>query len=338
VSVVFIKGDDEALVAQAVKAQVDDLVGDGDRSLMVEEVTEAQYLGDSGEASLASLVTAAQTMPFLTDRRVVVGRNLGLFSKATTILPLVELLALASETTDLVLVWERASNSNRMPAVPKPLTEALKSAGAEIHDAAPSGKGRKAFLQERLARGPVELTPGAVRAVVDRVGDDVGRVAALLDTLASTFGYDASVSEADVGPFLGEASDVPPWELTDAIDAGRIAEALNKLERMTVGGDRHPLQILATLHNHYQRALRLSGSGVRDEKTAAGILEMKGSTFPAKKALTLSNKLGPSNVAQAISLLAEADLDLRGASAVPPDATMSVLVARLARLSATRTR
>lgn len=332
-SVVFIKGDDETLVAQAVQAQIEDLVGDGDRSLMVEEVAEAHFLGDSGEASLASLITAAQTMPFLTDRRVVVGRNLGLFSKAASVAPLIELLALAPETTDLVLVWERASTSNRMPAVPKPLTEALKSAGAEMHDAAPSGKGRKAFLQERLAKGPVQLSAGATRAISDRVGDDVGRVASLLDTLASTFGFDASISESDVTPFLGEASDVPPWELTDAIDSGQIAQALNKLERMTVGGERHPLQILATLHNHYQRALRLSGSGVRDEKAAAGILKMTGSTFPAKKALNLSNKLGPVKVARSISLLAEADLNLRGGSAVPPDAIMTVLVARLARLS-----
>ena len=42
-AVVFIKGDDEALMAQAVRAAVDDLVGDGDRSLMVEEVTEERF-------------------------------------------------------------------------------------------------------------------------------------------------------------------------------------------------------------------------------------------------------------------------------------------------------
>lgn len=137
----FIKGDDGTLVAQAVQAAVKDLVGDGDRSLMVEEVTEEHY-DDGNDLTLAPLVTAAQTMPFLTERRIIVGRQLSLFSKAATVLPLIELLAAPPETSDLVLVWEKGSNANRMPAVPKGLTEALKSAGAEFTDAAPSGRGR----------------------------------------------------------------------------------------------------------------------------------------------------------------------------------------------------
>jgi DNA polymerase-3 subunit delta len=331
-TVIFIKGDDEALMAQAVQAAVNGLVGDGDKSLMVEETTEEHYLA-AEEQTLAPLVTAAQTMPFLTDRRVVVGRNLALFSKAATVLPLIELLAAPPETSDLVLVWERASTTNRMPAVPKGLTEALKSAGAEIVDAAPSGRGRKSMLDERLGQAPVRLDAGAKSAIADRLGDDVGRLAALLDTLLSTFGPDARVGADDVAPFLGEASDVPPWELTDAIDSGDINQALDKLNRMTSGGGRHPLQTLATLHNHYQRIMRLEGANAVDEKQAAAVLNITGSTFPAKKALTVSRRLGPHRVRQAIGLLAAADLDLRGGSGLSADTVMTVLVARLARLN-----
>ncbi len=47
------------------------------------------------------------------------------------------------------------------------------------------------------------------------------------------------------------------------------------------GGERHPLQILATLSGHYSRVLRLSGSDVTDEKSAAALLGLRGSTFPA---------------------------------------------------------
>ena len=331
-AVVFIKGDDEALMAQAVQAGVTDLVGDGDRSLMVEEITEEQFT-EPGEPTLAPLVTAALTMPFLTERRIVVGRHLTLFSKAAAVLPLIELLASPPDTSDLVLVWERASTTNRMPPVPKSLTEALRSAGAEIVDAAPSGRGRKAMLDERLATAPVRLDPGAKSAIADRLGDDIGRLAALLDTLNSTFGPDTRLGADDVAPFLGEASDVPPWELTDAIDAGEIGLALDKLDRMTVGGDRHPLQTLATLHAHYQRVLRLDGARAGDERTAASVLGMTGSTFPARKALNLSRKLGPVRTRQAVELLAAADLDLRGRTGLPAETVMTVLVARLARLS-----
>ncbi|MGH1488782.1 MAG: DNA polymerase III subunit delta [Acidimicrobiales bacterium] len=331
-AVVFIKGDDETLVAQSLQTAVKDLVGDGDRGLMVEEVTEEHY-EDGTELSMAALVTAAQTMPFLTDRRVIVGRHLSLFSKAATVAPLVELLGSPPETSDLVLVWEKGANATRMPAVPKALTEVLKSAGAEMIDAAPSGRGRKSMLEERLATAPVQFEGAARQAIIDRIGDDVGRLAAVLETLTSTFGTDSKLSAADVAPFLGEASDVPPWELTDAIDDGNIALALEKLNRMTIGGDRHPLQTLATLHGHYQRILRLDGARAADEKAAAATLGITGSTFPARKALNVSKRLGSQRTAQAVRLLAAADLDLRGASALPAETVMTVLVARLARLS-----
>ena len=337
-TVIVIKGDDEALVGQAVTATVTELLGDGDRSLMVEELSEAHHLGESNDASLAALVNAAQTLPFLTERRIVVGRNLGLFSKQAAVAPLVQLLDNLPSTTDLVLVWEKASSNQRLPAVPKTLQGALKSVGAETIDAAPSGRGRKAFLDERLATAPVRLDGSARRAIADRLGDDLGRLASILDTLVSTFGLDASLSADDVEPFLGAGSDVPPWELTDAIDAGDVALALEKLERMVVGGERHPLQTLATLHNHYQRALKLDGAPVLDERSAAEYLGMTGSTFPAKKALSLTKRLGSQRLARAVSLLAQSDLDLRGATGLDGNTVMAVLVARLAHLSRTAAR
>jgi len=247
--------------------------------------------------------------------------------------PLTELLGSLPDTTDLILVWEKASSNSRLPTVPKPLNEALKSVGAEMVDASPKGKGRKSMLDERLSSAPLQFSSAAKRAIADRIGDDIGRLSATVDLLASTFGYDVQLSEEDVTPFLGTASDIPPWELTDAIDGGNISLALEKLERMSVGGDRHPLQILATLHNHYQRALRLEGSSATNEKSAAGVLQMTGQTFPARKALALSQKLGREKLAIIIGLLSEADLNLRGSSAIPSHTVVTVLVARLARLS-----
>jgi DNA polymerase-3 subunit delta len=332
----FLKGDDATLIAQALSKVVDQLVGDGDKTLMVDEITEAQMVVDGGPASIAALVTSAQTPPFLTERRIVIGRHLGLFSKQNDVAPLVRYLADPTETTDLVLVWEKGSSTVRLPAVPKPLKEALKSAGATEIDAAPKGKGRKLLLEQHLAEAAVRLDGGAKALIADRLGDDVGRVAAVLDALASTFGEGTGLTSSDVEPYLGEASDVPPWELTDAIDQGNIAVALEKLHRMMGGGERHALQILATLHGHYQRALALDGAQISSEREAAALLGMKGSTFPAKKALKLSSSLGPQKLREVFGLLATADLGVRGATAIDTDTLMEVLVARLAALSRRR--
>jgi len=328
-----IKGDDATLVAQALRRVVNELVGDGDRSLMVEEVTEAQYGAEGGEPDLTPLVNAARTPPFLTSRRVVIGRNLGLFTRAEQVAPLVSLLADPLPDNDLVLVWERGASSARLGAMPKSLKDAVKAAGAEEIDAAPSGAGRKGLLAERLSTAPVKLDAAAKSLITEQLGDDVGRAEPLLAILHSTFGDGARLTASDVEPFLGPASDVPPWDLTDAIDSGDIPGALDKLQRMTQGGSRHALQVLATLHGHYQRALSLDGAPVGDERSAAAHLGLTGSTFPARKALNLSRRLGSERLASVVGLLAQADLDVRGASAVPDHTTLEVLVARLARLS-----
>lgn len=331
--VILIKGDDPTLVSQAVRKAVTELVGNGDRSLMVEELGEANYVDDGGQTELTPLINAAHTPPFLTDRRVVVGRQLGLFTKGEQVAPLVELLADPLPTTDLILVWERGSSSNRLGAVPKKLKEALKAAGVEAIDAAPSGKGRKGLLDERLSTASVQLDRQAKRLIADQLGDEVGRVESVLQALHSAYGDNAKLSSSEVEPFLGPPSDVPPWDLTDAIDSGDIGVALDKLHRMTEGGARHALQVLATLHAHYQRALALDGAPVSDDRSAAAHLGMTGSTFPAKKALGLARRMGTERLAAAVGLLARADLDVRGASAVPDRTTLDVLVARLARLS-----
>jgi DNA polymerase-3 subunit delta len=332
-----LKGDDATLVSQALRKVVAELVGDGDRALMVDEVTETHYGSDSGEpVSLAVLVTSAQTPPFLTERRVVVGRHLGLFTKADDVAALVSYVDNPTLTTDLVLVWEKGSSSARLGTMPKTLKEALRRAGADEIDAAPRGRGRRALLDQRMAEAAVRLDGGAKALIADRLGEDVGRADSLLDMLSSTFGEGVGLSADDVAPFLGEASDVAPWELTDAIDAGDIATALQKLDRMMVGGERHALQILATLHGHYQRALALDGAGVGTEKEAAAILGMKGSTFPAKKALALSRSLGSQKLREVFGLLSEADLGVRGRTGIDTRTQMDVLVARLAALGRRR--
>lgn len=318
-------GDDESLLSDALRARVGQLVGDADRSLMVEELSGEDY-------EVATLVDAAQTPPFLTERRVVVARQVGRFS-AEELGPLVAYLADPLPSTSLVLAWERGAQQQRLSAPPKKLKTAIDAAGGSIIDTgAGRGRARSKWVDDHLKSGAVSIDAAARHHIADRLGDDVDRVNALLATLESAFGPGAELGLDDVDPFLGEAGQVPPWELTDAIDNGQIKDALERLGRLMGAGEMHALQVMAILHNHYKRILRLDGAMAADEKAAAQLLGIKGSTFPAKKALTQSRRLGHDRIVEIIELLAKADLDLRGATAWDGTLVMEVLVARLARL------
>ena len=314
-SVIVLSGGDEVLLAGARTALVRELVGDGDPTLIVDE-----YAGD--EYELHAVADAAQTLPFLTDHRVVVARGVHRFDSADAWAPIVQYLAQPLESTVLVLEW---GGSGR---VKKLLKDAVTAAGGEVR---PTGPGRKVadWVRDAIAESGLRPDRGAGARIADWVGEDAGKLPGLLTLLRSTYGPGARISESEVEPFLDADGGVPPWDLTDAIDRGDIAASLVALRRM-LGAGRHPLQVMATVHSHFQRMLRLDGADVRSEKDAATLLGMKGSTFPAKKALSQSRKLGGAGVRRSIALLAAADLDLRGQVAWPPELVMEVLVARLA--------
>lgn len=334
-TVTLLKANDGTLLSKAVSSTVSDLVGGGDASLMVEELTEEQYRMEDESFALTRLVDSAQTPPFLTEHRVVVGRHLGRFSKAADVEGLVAYLESPLDSTNLVLVWEKgvSPKQDRLGAIPKSLSTAIEAAGGKMLDVGiPGGKGAKNWLDAQLKSATVRLDGAAKASIVDGLGEERSRVVALLSTLEAVYGADEVITAQQVEPFLGESGDVPPWELTDAIDSGRIDVALEKLHRMLGSGGRHPLQIMATLQTHYLRMLRLDGAPVAGEKQAAELLGMKGSTFPAKKALTQTKRLGSANIKNAVELLAEADRNLRGEIAWPPALVVEVLVARLANL------
>ena len=326
VPVTLVKGDDEVLLRDAAHELIRKLSDGLDPSLAVEEIGRPQFQPpESSEASIHPLVDAAQTPPFLTDRRVVVGRDVEMFTRAEQVAPLVAYLDDPLPTTSLVLVWAGGR-------IPKSLVDAIKRSGGEQLDTSP-GRKIAPWVDDQVAAAGLKLDKGATARLVEWLGDDPQRLVGVLATLKGTYGEGgAKLSGADIEPFLGEGGGVPPWELTDAIDKGDIPVALDRLHRMMAGGSRHPLQIMATLHGHYARMLQLDGARVSGEKDAAALLGMRGSTFPAKKALTQVRRLGHDRIVRAMDLLATADLDLRGGKAWPEALVMEVLVARLARL------
>jgi DNA polymerase III subunit delta len=321
-SIHLVTGDDPSLVLSAVGALLDELVGTDDRSLMVDDFDDDEY-------ELAAVVDAAQTPPLFTASRVVVARGVGRFD-AEDAAPLVDYLANPLESTSMVLV----GGGGRLP---KSLSDALKKGGVVTHDTSPPTRAsdRAGWMNEHIARAGVRLDAEATRRLGAWLGEDVGRLDGILETLVSTYGTAKTLRSDEVAPFLGDGGGVPPWDLTDAIDRGDTSTCLTLLHRMMRAGERHPLQIMAILHAHYGKLLAIDGLEVRDEASAAAAMGIKPG-YPAKKAMEQYRRLGSGAVSRAVGLMAQADLDLRGEKEWPEELVMEVLVARLSRLTPRR--
>ena len=102
-SAYLVKGDDASLVAQEVRTLLNDVVGDQDNALVVEEI--GRGLGE--DLSVGAIVDACTTPPFLVDRRVVVVREAGRLLTAD-VPRLVEVIRDPLPATVLILVAGKA--------------------------------------------------------------------------------------------------------------------------------------------------------------------------------------------------------------------------------------
>ncbi len=337
----LVTGADPVLRGEALEQLVAELVGDDDRELTVEELTvpgraapgegenDAPGGAEGREEVVAAALNAAQSPPFMTASRVVVLHEAGNLGKEDAE-PLILYLANPMETTAFVVV----AGGGRLP---KGLADALKAVKAVAVGPATERTGD--VLASHLGAAGVELSPEAAKVVTAHLGEDAGRVPQLVELLASSFGSGETLDVADVEAYLGDAGSVPGYLLTNAIEAGDMAGALGTLRRMLTatgpGQPRpmHPLQVMGMLHSYYRRLLRVDDPDVRNPREAVAALGGRVKEYPARKALEAARSLGADGLRQAYDHLFAADLDLKGARAIPEDAVMEVLVARLAALS-----
>ncbi len=313
--ITLLSGPDASLVADAVAAAVADAVGTADAQEVVTALAGDEY-------TVTDVANAAAMAPFLAEFRVVVARGLNRFA-TKDLAPLLAYLEAPLATTKLVLEWGSG-------AVAPKLRTAVQSAGGEVvATAPPKGRDRTNWIDEQFRLAQLRLTPAATSAIEMHLGDNLSRVTGLIAMLRATYGADVRLDEADVVGYLGAAGDLPPWDLTDAIDRGDITSALGVLLRMW-NAQRAPHQVMATLMTHYLRALRLDGTGVRTQQAAAQLLGI--SAFPARKSLDVATRLGHHKLARSLDLLIAADQDIRGRSGLADTTVIEVLVGRLATL------
>lgn len=312
---VIVYGADPALRSTALTGAIDVAVGDAERALALEQ------------SDLATVLGCADALPMFCEHRVLVARS----AQDATADELARLLAYLGDpapTTEVVVEWAAAT-------LPAKWAKAAGGAGATLIDANPArnASGRATAVNTALRSSSVNLDGPARAAVIEVLGEDVGRVGAIVALLESAFAPGTTLGLSQVRPHLGPAGPGPSWDLTDALDGADAPRALRVLARLLDAGARHPLQVLAALVNHYDRIFRVAALAPPDEAAAAAALGIKGSTFPAKKALVASRRLGPSRAEAAMELLGAAGAALKGGSGVPDRLVVEILVGRLAALA-----
>jgi DNA polymerase-3 subunit delta len=179
------------------------------------------------------------------------------------------------------------------------------------------------------------LSAAAADALVELIGSELGLLDQELAKLAVTLGEGKRITPELVVRYVGGWRAKTAWEMLDAALDGKVPEAMQQIERLLASGEQ-PVGILAQISASLRRfaaatRLVLQAEAAGRRIALAQALEQAGvKPFVMQKAERQLRRLGRNRGAQIYQWLLDADLDLKGDSAMPPRLILERLVLRLA--------
>ena len=181
----------------------------------------------------------------------------------------------------------------------------------------------------------VQLPPAAAEMLVELIGPELGLLDQELAKLALMAGDEKRITPELVGRTVGGWRAKTTWEMLDAALDGNVREAMLQLDRLLAAGEQ-PVGLLGQISASLRRfaaatRLVLQAETARRRPNLGEALELSGvRSFVLQKAQRQLRQLGRHRGAQLYRWLLEADLDLKGESAMPPRLILERLIVRLA--------
>jgi DNA polymerase-3 subunit delta len=234
----LVLGEDE-VEKSALAAEFSELVEEGLRAFNVDRVHAGDWTsGDRLVEGVESIKAAVRTLPMMVPRRVVTVAQAEMLlapkresEAASRALEQFEALIKQPEAqTVLVLVATTVDRRGRMfRQLQKQATIVECGALEDLADA-------ERWVRTRVAAVGAVIDPGAARLVAQRAGVDVKRLRGDVDRLLLYALGQKQITADDVREVTGPAALQDDWAMTNAIEAGRAADALRQLALMLDAG------------------------------------------------------------------------------------------------------
>jgi DNA polymerase III delta subunit len=256
----LVVGDDERAKDEVVAAFV---------SLVEPELQALDVERFHGDADPAAVVSAARTLPMLSERRVIlylhVERLFKTRRKAAAAddeeagesdeegsrgepSALEEYVAAPQSPNVLVLVATNINRSMRLGKLLEKHAVTVDCKGFEAGFGRPDAALREAmqFVAAQLRKAGKSIDAPALSMLVERAGPNVGRLRGDIERLVLFVGDAPKVTEADVRAVSGAAKSLDDWGVTNAIQARDAAAAL-RLLALALDNGSVPFMVLGQL-------------------------------------------------------------------------------------------
>ena len=229
--VYLIFGDQDLLLERALEAL----------KRSVGEVADLDFNSETFDAENADadeIVSACNTLPFASERRLVVVRNVEKMAK-DGMDALVAYVENPAETTVLALVAKKLAKNTR-------LYKAVDRLGGLLERAAPKPSEFPAEVQKLFARKSRRVTMEGAELMVRAVGRDLQRLSVEVDKAVAFTGARTDLTAEDIAAVVSTAATTSVFELGTALGDRDCGRALAVLDRLIGDGESvHGLEVLA---------------------------------------------------------------------------------------------
>ena len=257
-------------------------------------------------ATAAAIMDAAETMPFLNEKRLVTVRNSEFFQKGGRKEEgdnLKEFLADLPDTVCLLFIEEKAEKTNG-------LYKAVAKYGQAVEFKKPTEKDLGTWIKKRCKDNGMEMSEGVLNLFLQTVDHDMENIDGELQKLIAYKGEEAEVKAEDIRAVCTVSLEARVFDLVRAVAEKRPEKAV-QVYRTLLSMKESPYMVLSLITRQFRLILEtmlLSKSGMTNDMIAAK-LEIR--DFAVKEYLRQSKRFPVEGWKKALRDCLQADLDIK---------------------------
>ncbi len=263
----YVHGQESYLLDRAVEALLKLAAPDGLNDFNYDAFHAKELSGDQ-------LRSTVETLPFMSSRRVVVVRDLQEMDlKQLQVMD--DYFTNPAPTTCLIL---HAMTAQKSPDGRSSIIKKLKKAATVGEFATFKERDAEKFVAKQAHDRNMRLSDGATAYLMQAVGNGLADLDIALTKIDLYLGKSDTLRQValdDVTPVIAETRSHTVFELTDALGAKNLEEALHIFDRMLMSGEA-PIMINQMIARHFRILARLHDPSIRnagrnEKAKAAGV-------------------------------------------------------------------
>ncbi len=263
-----------------------------------------------GDMNINDLMLAAQTHPFMAERRLLVVKDAHKL-KSADVAALSVFLKNPLETVCLLFMWpEKVRKENKSSA----LFKAIEAAGEVVEFKALYENELPAWVKIKIKEQSKTISDEAVGVLIAETGTNLLDLDNEIEKLALYCAKKNEIAVADVEKVSGHARQANLNNLAESVESGRIGTALEITEKLLSEGE-IPLKMLTTIYRVLRRLL--IARSMMDEKKSSRMeiqQELNLNAYFDRNFFNNLSKYSLERLKKGISQVLSADIDLKSSS------------------------